>query len=172
MQLNLFIFMRFLPMLLRYVFLTKSSQVFSYWCWVQFVWVLGQTASYEQLIKNIVLQCVFHEFVDFHNCCLITTSITVVRGWEDSDDVSLMRPIVSVHDKLMGSWDKLEVVGMVELFWDILTERIACTSWWNTPSASIIWIRPQQIANWTNRKFWNENMLTLRGELLKLYLVI
>ena len=88
------------------------------------------------------LQCVFHEFIDFHDCGLVTTSITVVRGWEHSHDISFMGPVVSVHNKLMGSWDKFKVVGMIELFRDILTKRVSSTSWWDTPTASIIWIWP------------------------------
>lgn len=60
-----------------------------------------------------------------------------------------MRPVVSIHDKLMCTSDQLEVVGVVELLTDVLSERVSSSSWGDTPSASIIRIRPEKIANWT-----------------------
>ena len=39
-----------------------------------------------------------------------------------------MRPIVSVHHQLMGTGYKLQVVGMIELLGDILSEGVSSTS--------------------------------------------
>jgi len=50
----------------------------------------------------------------------------------------------------MCSSYQLKIVGMIELLTDILSERVACTSWRDTPTASIIWVRPKEI---TNRSF-------------------
>ena len=91
-------------------------------------------------------ESVLHEFVYLHDGCLITASITVVWCREYCNNVALMSPVVSVHHKLMGTWDQLEAISMVELLWDVLTKRIASTSWGDTPTAAIIRVRPQQVA--------------------------
>jgi len=49
---------------------------------------------------------VFHKLINFHDGCFVTASITIVRGGEDGDDVSVVRPVVSIHDKLMGTSNK------------------------------------------------------------------
>ena len=94
-------------------------------------------------------ECVFHKLVNLHDCCFVTTPVAIVWSGEDCDDVSIVRPIVPVHDQLMCSSYQLKIVGMVELFTDVLPERVASTSWRNTPTASIIWVRPKEIANWS-----------------------
>lgn len=60
-----------------------------------------------------------------------------------------MSPVVSIHDQLVSSCDKLKVVSVIKLFRNVLTEGVTSSSWRNSPSASFIWVRPQQIANWT-----------------------
>ena len=98
-------------------------------------------------IRGICLQRILHEFIDFHNSCLVTTAVAVVRSREDSNHIPFMRPIVSIHHQLMSSWYQFQIVCMVKLFRDILSERIAGTSWWDTPTASIVRVWPQEIAN-------------------------
>ena len=94
-------------------------------------------------------ESVFHEFIYFHYCCLVTTSVAVVRCWEHCDDVSVVRPVVAIHYKLMGSGNQLQVIWMVELFGDVLSKRITSTSWWDTPTTSVIRVWPKKITNWT-----------------------
>ena len=48
----------------------------------------------------------------------------------------------------MGSGDQLQVIRVVELLTDILTEGVAGTSWRDTPAASVIRVGPKQIADW------------------------
>ena len=91
---------------------------------------------------------VFHELINLHDGGLVTASVAVVRGREHRDDIPVVRPVVAVHHKLMCSCDQLQVIRVVELLRDILTERVSCTSWRDTPTASIIWIRPQEITDW------------------------
>ena len=98
-------------------------------------------------IRGLYLQRILHEFIDFHNSCLVTTAVAVVRSREDSNHIPFMRPIVSIHHQLMSSWYQFQIVCMVKLFRDILSERIAGTSWGDTPTASIIRVWPQEIAN-------------------------
>ena len=94
-------------------------------------------------LKEIIL----HEFIDLHNGGLVSATVAVVRCREDSDNVALVSPVVAVHDELMGTCDPSEIVRVVELLRDVLTEAIASTTWRNTPTAPLIGIRPKQVAN-------------------------
>ena len=58
-----------------------------------------------------------------------------------------MTPIVSIHYKLMSSSDSGQIVCMVELLTDVLTERVASATGRDAPTAAIIRIRPKQIAD-------------------------
>ena len=63
-----------------------------------------------------------HELVDLHNSSFITASVAIIGSREDSNHVAFMGPVVSVHHELMGSGDADEVIRVVELFGDVLTE--------------------------------------------------
>jgi hypothetical protein len=118
--------------------------------------VQGQITSYIVKLLRVtkILQCIFHKLVYFHDGCFITTSVTVVGCWEDCYYVSLMGPVVSIHDQLMSTGDEFQVVGMVELLRDVLSEGVTSTTRWNTPSTTIIGIWPKQIANGSINKEW------------------
>lgn len=88
-------------------------------------------------------------FVDFHDRCFVSTSVTVIWGWENSDNVSLLRPVVTVHYELMSSGNQLQVVCMIELFWNVLSKSISSSSRRDTPTASIIRIWPEEITHWS-----------------------
>ncbi len=49
----------------------------------------------------------------------------------------------------MGASDQLQVVGVVELFGDVLTETVAGTTGRDAPAAAVIRIGPAQVANGT-----------------------
>ena len=85
-------------------------------------------------LKEIIL----HELVDFHDGSLITAAVAVVRCGEDRDDVTLVCPVVAVHDELMGAGDPSEIVGVVELFGDVLAEAITSAARRNTPATPLI----------------------------------
>ena len=93
------------------------------------------------------LQIIFHELVDLHDGSLVSASVAVVGGREDSHYVALVGPVVSVHDQLMGPRDPREVVRVVELLRDVLAEGVAGTSWADAPTASVIRVRPKKVAN-------------------------
>lgn len=95
------------------------------------------------------LQVEFHELVDGHNSSLVTASVAVVRRTEHSHDITVMSPVVTLHDKLMSTGDPGQVIRVIELFWNILTEAVSSTSGWDTPAASIIGVRPEQVAHGT-----------------------
>ena len=132
-------------------------------CWIKLQAIL-------ESMSHKYLQCIFHKLIYFHYCCFISTSVAIVWSWEHSHYVTFMRPIVSIHNKLMSSWDQLQIVCMVKLFGNVLTKWVTSTSRWDTPTASIIWIWPQQIANWSTRKGYAylSEKLTLHGALLAL----
>jgi len=90
------------------------------WCWIE-------------LQKGIL-----HELIDLHYCSFITTPVAVIRRRKDSDYVSLMRPVISVHNQLVSTRDQFQIVCMIELLRYILAERVSCTSGGNSPPASVV----------------------------------
>ena len=92
-------------------------------------------------------EVVVHVLIDLHDTCLICASVAVIGCREDSDDVLLVTPIEAIHHQLMCARDKLEVVHVVELLRDILSEGIPGTSGGNTPACAVIGVRPQEIAH-------------------------
>jgi hypothetical protein len=91
----------------------------------------------------IHLQRILQVLVNLHDSSLVTTSIAVIRCTEDSHDVSLLTPIVPLHDQLMGSADERKAVVMVEGFRDILPERVSGSARGDAPAASVVWVRPE-----------------------------
>ena len=105
------------------------TKIILIWCWVE------------------LQESVLHELINLHDCCFVTTSVTIVRSGENSDDISIMRPIISIHNQLMCSSYQLKIIRMIKLLTDILSERITSSSWRDTPTTSVIWVRPEKIAN-------------------------
>jgi hypothetical protein len=87
-------------------------------------------------------ESIFHELVNLHDGGFVTASVTIIWSREHSDDVPIMRPVVTIHDKLMCSGNQFQVVRVIELLRDILTEGVSGTSWRDTPTTSVIRIRP------------------------------
>jgi len=108
------------------------------------VWELSLAGSRVELEEII-----FHELVDLHDGGLVTATVAVVGRRENCDNITLVRPVVSVHDKLMGASDPGQVIGVVELLGDVLTEAVASATRRNTPTAPLIGIRPEQVADGT-----------------------
>ena len=84
------------------------------------------------------LQVVLHKFIDCHNGGLVTAAVAVVGRREDSHNVAVMCPVVSVHHELVGTCDSAQVVRVVKLFRDILTEGVTSTSWRDAPATAVI----------------------------------
>jgi len=53
---------------------------------------------------------ILHELVDFHDGCLVTASVAVVWCRKDCDDVTVVGPVVTIHDELMGTSNQFKVV--------------------------------------------------------------
>ena len=93
------------------------------------------------------LQTNFHVLVNLHYRCTVTASVAVVWCGENSDNVLVVRPVVSVHHELMGTCDPGEAIGVVELLRYVLAERVSSTTGRDAPTASIIGVGPEQVAN-------------------------
>jgi hypothetical protein len=52
-----------------------------------------------------------------------------------------------LHHQLMSPGNQSETIIVIEIFRNILTERVTGTTRRDTPTASIVWIRPQQITH-------------------------
>lgn len=89
-------------------------------------------------LQEGVLQCV----VQFHYGCLVSTAVTVIWSREYCYHISVVTPIVSLHDELMCARDESKSVGVIERLRDVLAERVASTSWRNAPTSTVIGIWP------------------------------
>ena len=58
-----------------------------------------------------------------------------------------MCPVVAIHDELMGARDSRQVVRVVELLANVLSEAVAGTARAVTPTTSVIGVRPEQVAD-------------------------
>jgi len=74
-------------------------------------------------------EIIIHIFIHLHDTCLVCASVTVVRCREDSDDVLIVTPIETIHDELMCARNKLQIVHMIELLRNVLSESVSGTSW-------------------------------------------
>ena len=90
---------------------------------------------------------VLEGIVQLHDWCLVSTSVAIIGCWEDCDHVSIMWPIVSLHNQLMCPWNQGQPVWMVECLGYILSKGISCSSWRDSPASSVIRIRPKKIAH-------------------------
>lgn len=107
------------------------------------VWCSPADHGFASSRAGIELQeSVLQMFINFHDGSLITTSVTIIGGTENGHNVPVLAPVVSLHDQLMCSRHEGEAVVVVERFGDVLPECIACTSWTDTPSTSIVGVTP------------------------------
>ena len=60
------------------------------------------------------LQGVFQRVVQLHDGRLVAASVAVVGRGEDGDDVSVVAPVVALHDELVRTGQKLQTVDVVE----------------------------------------------------------
>ena len=93
-------------------------------------------------------EIILHELVDLHYGGLVTAAVAVVRCGEDRHDIALVSPVVAVHDQLMSARNPRQVIGVVELLRDVLAEAIAGTTRGDAPTAALIGVGPQQVADW------------------------
>lgn len=89
------------------------------------------------MIVYSVLVGLINGVVDFHDCRLVATSVTVVGCGKDRDHHSAMLPLIAFHDKLVCSCDKVKSIDMCKLFGDVLSKCISSAPWRDAPSAAV-----------------------------------
>ncbi|EEQ37868.1 serine/threonine protein phosphatase PP2A-1 catalytic subunit [Clavispora lusitaniae ATCC 42720] len=85
--------------------------------------------------------------VHLHDGGSVAAAVAVVGRTEDGHHALSVRPQVALHDKSMRTGNETQVVGVVESLGDISPESEACTAGRNAPAATIVGIRPQQVAH-------------------------
>ena len=86
------------------------------------------------MIMNCFLVNMINIIIHLHYRRLVTTSVAIVGGRENGHYSSVMLPLITLHNKLMSSGNKVKIVNVGELFSDILPERVPCTSGRNSPA--------------------------------------
>lgn len=81
-------------------------------------------------------------FVDLHDGGLVAAAVAVVGRAEDGDHVLLVRPVVALHDQLVGPRHERQAVVVVELLGDVLPECVSCTTWVDSPATALIGVGP------------------------------
>ena len=76
------------------------------------------------MIVDSILCTLVNRIVDLHNCCLIATPVTIIWGRKDCNDLSIVLPLVALHDKLVCTRNEMKTINMSKLLRDILTERV------------------------------------------------
>ena len=49
------------------------------------------------------LQSILHELINFHDSGFVSASVAIVGSGEHCNYISFVRPVVAVHDQLMGT---------------------------------------------------------------------
>lgn len=88
-----------------------------------------------------------HELINSHDSSFITTSVAVIWRTENCHDVAVVRPVISIHYQLVSTSYSRQVICVIKLFRNVLAERVACTSWGDTPTATIVGVGPKQVAH-------------------------
>lgn len=83
---------------------------------------------------NGLLIHMFNIIVNLHYGSLVTTPVAIVWRRENGDYRSVVLPLITLHDKLMGPGNEVKIVDVGELFGDVLTERVSSASRRNPPT--------------------------------------
>ena len=82
---------------------------------------------------DVVVDCffinMFNFVINFHYSRLVTTSVAVIGSGENSHYRSIMLPLITLHNKLVSTCNKVKIVDMGELFSNILAESVTRSSW-------------------------------------------
>lgn len=84
--------------------------------------------------------------VHYHNCCGVVPFTVVVRRGKYCNQISVRKKFVAVFDNLMSSANQIEIVLVVEFFYNISSEGVGYTSLVFSPCGDIlIRVTPEQI---------------------------
>jgi hypothetical protein len=68
---------------------------------------------------------------------------------EYCDDIPILRPVVALHNKLMGSCNESKTIVMVERLGNVLAESVACATRRYSPAAPVVWVGPKKVTHGT-----------------------
>jgi hypothetical protein len=77
------------------------------------------------MIMNSFLATLVDRVIDLHNRSLIATPVAVVGSRKHCDDLSIVLPLVSLHNQLMSTGDEMKPIDMSKLLSNVLTESVA-----------------------------------------------
>lgn len=80
-------------------------------------------------------------------CPFAQLVVTLTR--EDGDHVTVLRPVVTLHDKLMRSGNQRQAIVVIKGLRNVLSKGVTGATRRDSPAASVIGIRPQKIAHGT-----------------------
>lgn len=102
--------------------------------------------SWRRVKRDDVL---FACLVNFHDCSLVATTITIIWGTEQGHDLIIVSILESIHDQLVSSHDLRKLIYMIKLLRAILPESVSRPARRDAPTATIVWIRPDQVTQWS-----------------------
>lgn len=99
------------------------------------------------VIMNRLPVHVINLVVDLHYRRLIAATVTIIGSREDRHDHPIVLPLIALHDELMRAGYEVKVVDVRELFGNVLSEGVSGSPWGDSPSASVIGIRPDEVTH-------------------------
>ena len=102
--------------------------------------------SWRRVKRDDVL---FACLVNFHDCSLVATTITIIWGTEQGNNLFIVSILKSIHDQLVSSHDLRKLIYMIKLLRTILPECVSRPARRDAPTAPIVWIRPDQVTQWS-----------------------
>ena len=81
------------------------------------------------MIMNRVSTRLFNGVIHLHNGRLVTAAVAIIGSRKDRDDLAIVLPLVSFHDQLMSTRNKVKAVNVRKLLGNVLAKRITSTAW-------------------------------------------
>ena len=76
------------------------------------------------MIMDIVFCTGVNCIVDFHNGRLVTAPVAIVGCGKNSDDRSVVLPLVALHDQLVSASNEIQSVNVGELLCNVYAKGI------------------------------------------------
>ena len=81
------------------------------------------------MIVNGILGRLVDRIVHFHNGGLVAAPVTIIWCRKDRDDRSVVLPLVSFHDELVRTCNKMQAINVRKLLRNVLPKRVAGSPW-------------------------------------------
>ena len=80
------------------------------------------------MVMNGVSTRLFNGIIDFHNGRLITTTVAVIGSRKHRNNLAIVLPLITFHDQLMSTRNKVKTINVRKLLGNVLTECITCSA--------------------------------------------